>query len=297
MVSSEAADSSMVSSMIRVSAPASSGNLGPAFDVIGLALDVRLAVAAERTEAWSVDHLGPASLPEGADDAVLAAAQKVSPDTPLAMTVNNAIPLARGLGSSSAAAAAGAAAAMLAAGGSIDHDRVFEVVCEFEGHADNAAATVFGGLMAVMPGERPHRLELHPDWRVVLAIPDRPLSTAEARRVLPPEVSRPAVVRSLSRLVALVEGLRTGDREVLRGAVGDELHETGRHDLNPQARELITIATGAGAAHACWSGAGPTVMAFVESSAAEDVVQALADASYDLEVRQQDISTTGLIEG
>lgn len=262
--------------MPEVSSPASSGNLGPGFDVIGLALELRCRVTAEPSDRWTSEHVGPERLEGSAEDIVLTAAQKMSPSQPLRLTVHNDIPLGRGLGSSSAAAAAGAAAAVLANGQELDPGQICDLVTEFEGHADNAASAVFGGLVGVTPDDQWVRLEMAPDWTIVVAIPDDILPTTEARRALRPEIPRPAVVRNLGRLIALIEGLRLGDATLLRKAGGDELHESCRAGLNPRAARLMKAALDGGAAHACWSGAGPSVLAIVHVDAQEDTINALS---------------------
>jgi homoserine kinase len=117
--------------------------------------------------------------------------------------------------------------------------------------------------------------------RIVVAIPDYPLKTKEARAALPGEIKRPAVARNLARLGFLIEGLRTADAGALRAAGGDELHELPRSELSPLTGKLIGGALAAGALHACWSGAGPTALAFTTDDGVEGVAQALRDTIAD----------------
>lgn len=276
------------------SAAASSGNIGPGFDVLALALELRCRVTATPADTWSVRHATEHAPPPDVADLTLLAAQAMT-DRPLALRVENEIPLARGLGSSSAASAAGAAAALRAVDGEVDLERVYEHVATIEGHADNAAAAVYGGLVGVTPDRRPLQLPLAPRWRVVVAIPPDELPTAHARAVLGPTLDRQVVVRSLSRLMVLLEGLRTGDDAVLRGATGDELHEAPRAGLFPRADALIAAAREAGAPHAAWSGAGPSVIAFVDGAAVGDVAAALRSTMGEGEVRVMDVATRGIV--
>lgn len=276
------------------SAPASSGNIGPGFDMVALALDLRCRVMAEASDHWSVAHRTDHRPEHGDGDYVLAAAKDMV-DRPLALTVENEIPLGKGLGSSSAARAASAAAALRAVEGRADPQRVYEYVAAFEGHPDNAAAAVFGGLVGVTPEGVPIQLPLALRWRVVVAIPDRALPTAEARAVLDDKIDRATVVRSLARFMALTEGLRTGDADVLAAARGDELHEAPRSGLNPDADVLIKAARAAGAPHAAWSGAGPAVIAFADSADTADVAEALRSVMGTGEVRIMDVAMRGLI--
>lgn len=259
------------------SAPASSANLGPGFDCLALALELRCRVRAEPASSWSVEHGGEHRPQVDDEDGVLAAAQRaVGKERPLRLLVSNAIPLGRGLGSSAAAYAAAAAAAIAAVGDDFHPERIFRLVCAMEGHPDNAAAAVFGGLELVLPDGLPYRLPWHPELTVVVAVPPDGLPTRQARTVVPPAVDTPVVVRSLSRLASLTAGLLTADPTLLAAAAGDELHETPRGALRPQVAELLHVARSAGALHAAWSGAGPSVLAVVTLQAIDQVRAALA---------------------
>jgi len=265
--------------MAEASAPASAANLGPGFDTLALALELRCRVTAEPATDWQVDHLGRHHPESASQDAVLAAAQlAVGVERPMRLAVSSEIPVARGMGSSAAAYAAGALAAWRATGVEPDSQRVFELVADLEGHADNAAAAVFGGLQAVTIAGGVQRMALHPDLVPVVAVPEAVLLTGDARAALPHSYSRPAVVRSLQRAVALVEGLRTADAALLASALGDEIHEAPRTRLNPVAAELIEAALTAGALFACWSGAGPSVLAIALSARRPDIVVSLESA-------------------
>ena len=281
--------------MARASAPASSANLGPAFDAMAVAIDLRCVVEAQPAAVWSVEHVGPEAPGPGADDAVLIAAQyAVGKDRPLALSVDNPIPLGRGLGSSSAAFAAGVLAAWRAVDETHSVERLFEVVAHLEGHPDNAAAAVYGGLVLVTGTGAVVRLPWHPNLRLAVAVPDRPFATKEARGVLPSAYPADVVVRSISRTAALVAGLMSSDAALLRAAGGDELHESPRSALRPELSGLVDVALGAGALHACWSGAGPSVLAIgpVEGigAVAEAMRLRLADEGHVIEPL---VATTG----
>lgn len=262
--------------MADASAPASSANLGAGFDTLALALEIRCRVVAEPSDNWQVEHVGRHSPGSAAQDAVLVAAQlAVGIERPMEMTVRSEIPVARGLGSSAAAFAAGALAAWRATGVEPDRDQVFRLVAGLEGHADNAAAAVFGGLQAVTTAGDVHRLALHADLVPVVAVPESVLLTSDARAALPSSVTRQVAVASLQRVVALVQGFRTGDPNLLGAAAGDELHEGPRSGLNPVAADLTDAALATGASFACWSGSGPSVLAMTSKAQRPGVVRSL----------------------
>lgn len=224
---------------------------------------------------------------------MVAAAQKAIGDRPLALVVENDVPLGRGLGSSAAAFVAGAAAALRALGEDASPDRVFRIAAAMEGHADQAAAAVYGGLVLIPAEGMPMRLPIHPSLRPVIAVPETRLPTMKARAVLPISYDRDVVIRSLARMAALTAGLTTGDPEMLAAAHGDEVHEAARIGLSPEVGELIDIARRAGAPHAARSGAGPSVIALATHETAEKVAAAFSE--WGATVISDPVETTGLI--
>jgi homoserine kinase len=251
------------------SAPASSANLGPGFDVVALALGLRCRVALAPAEEWALASPGAdgASLP-----LVRRAAEIAVPGCgPFAVTVESAIPVGRGLGSSAALVVGVAAAARAAAGRPESREEVVRAGAAVEGHADNVAAAVHGGAVAVSPGGRVYGLEVHPRLGVLVAVPATVLSTAVAREALGSPIDTATAARTAARLAFLIEGLRRGDAALLAEAAGDELHEERRAHLSPLTGRLVTAAREAGAAHAAWSGAGPSAVALVTEEAAAAV--------------------------
>ncbi|HSJ84298.1 MAG TPA: homoserine kinase [Acidimicrobiia bacterium] len=276
------------------SAPATSANLGPGFDCIALALDIRCTVKASHADQWSVEHVGRYRPASEQSDGVLAAARRVVGDaTPLTIQVDADIPIGKGLGSSAAASVAGIAATMRLAGEDPGLDHVYRIGVELEGHADNVAAAVYGGLTLVPAEGLPLRLPFHPGLQVVVAVPDRHLATEQARRVIDPFHPQDRVLRSLARVAALTAGLITGDPELLTAAHGDEIHERPRDGLSPEVAGLIEVGKGAGALHAARSGSGPSVIALCTNETRERVVAAFTEAG--LEVLTPQLATTGLI--
>ncbi len=261
--------------MSTASAPASSANLGPGFDTMALALDLRCRVTAEVAGSWSTRHVGPEPYLGDEDrDAVLAAARAVS-DRPLRMEIANHVPLCSGLGSSAAAFTAGTLAALRANGKDPTHDELFQYVKYLEGHPDNAAAAVYGGLVSVAQGWVVHH-SLSPDLVPVLVVPDFEIPTSDSRKVVPDCVPLDVAVRTLGRLTALIEGLRTGSQEILDNAGGDEIHETARLASYPVPARLMEVALEAGAVYACLSGAGPSILSLARRDHVSTVEEALA---------------------
>lgn len=275
------------------SAPATTANLGPAFDCLAMALSPRCVVRAGTADEWSVEHTGLHRPMAGETDGVMAAAQRAIGDRPLAIEVENNVPLGRGLGSSAAAFVSGAAAALRAVGEEAPPDRVYRIAADMEGHADQAAAAVYGGLVLIPAEGMPMRLPIHPSLRPVVAVPDTRLPTAKARAVLPTSYSRDVMIRSLGRMAALTAGLTTGDPEMLAAAHGDEVHEVPRVELSPEVSELIDVARRAGALHAARSGAGPSVVALATQETAGKVAAAFGE--WGATVIDDPVETTGLI--
>ncbi len=273
------------------SAPGSSGNLGPGFDVLALALELRCRVEAVPADAWII-HQDGSSYEPSSDDMVRRAVE-AAVDHPMELLIFNDIPRSRGLGSSSAVTTAAAAAALRAVGGVPDSALLFDIVAALEGHADNAAAAVYGGLVVVTE-DTWRRFEISPKLEVIVGIPDARLRTSEARSVLPAEVSRWAATRNLGRLAFLLEGLRSADPDALEAAAGDELHELPRRHLSPITAELMEAARRAGALHAAWSGAGPTAIAFATTDGVESVVFAMEETlGGQGTVRRLEVATEG----
>jgi homoserine kinase len=275
------------------SAPASSANIGPGFDTLGIALALRCTATVEFADAMTISEHGSTRRLHSGD--MIAKAVMLAAGQPAHVTLDNEVPRARGMGSSSAVVASVAGAALKAARDDAGAARVYEIVAELEGHKDNAAAAVFGGFVAVA-GTGIKRLDLDPSIRIVVGIPDSPLRTVEAREALPGSVPRDVVCRSLSRLVFLIEGLRDANMDVLRHAAGDELHEAPRASLSPITGDMIAAAQRGGALHAGWSGAGPTAIAFTTPETQGRVIGAMSGVlGTKGEVLTLDVDYDGLI--
>jgi homoserine kinase len=246
---------------MRVSVPASVANLGPGFDVLAMAVDLWLEVEAEEADEpeWEFEGEGAEQLQD-----------QPNPISSLSMRgwVRNGIPVGVGLGSSAAARVAAAALQ-----GS--EDPIGDAGRE-EGHYDNAAASVMGGVVAVVD-EEVYGLPV-PDLEVALFIAPSPLATTLARSVLPPQVSRADAVFNLSRLAALIQIMHSREWPRLDVALEDRLHQPHRLPLFPWVEEVIAAARDAGAYGAALAGAGPSVFALCERKLGEEVALAMEDA-------------------
>jgi homoserine kinase len=250
----------------RARCPASSANLGPGFDTLAIALGLHVEVEVRPAEHLSVHTVGEGGdLPADRTHLAARVAIDVAGTEGLHITVRSGIPVARGLGSSAALAVAAAAAA-----GSPDP---LSVGARVDGHAENAAASLLGGLVtATMVGPRPTaaRLPLDAGLAFVVVVPDRSLHTRHARMALPATVPHQDAAFNLGRMGLLVAGLADRHRLVPE-ATEDRLHEQQRTPLFPEAPVLLAGLVSAGARATCWSGAGPALLAVCDRDAAEEV--------------------------
>jgi homoserine kinase len=272
-----------------VRVPCSTSNLGAGFDCIGLALDRYLEVTWEPGEALRIERAGTlaglAVEPEG--DAVVAAfgaALGVRGTSAVrgVFRMTSTIPVARGLGSSAAATVAGLALAAASRGERPAVEVLLDAAVRIEGHPDNSAPCLMGGLVGVArtadAGSRAFRLPLSDALGFAFAAPPVEVSTAEARRSLPTDVPHAAAVRSVSRVAALVHGLASGEVDLLRLGFEDELHVPWRLPLIPGADEAFAAAREAGAYATTISGSGSGLIAVSARERAGDVAAAMAAA-------------------
>jgi homoserine kinase len=268
--------------LVRV--PASTSNLGPGFDQLGLCLSLWLEVELELDVAGgSCRRAVPGHWPDPDRDLVLSAFERAGGDRRALRSyrVSTEIPLMRGLGSSGAAVAAGLLLGRASVGDfEPDRHHLLRAGIELEGHPDNVAAALFGGctLCVPLPSDPPPLLpvEVHPALGFVAAWPEQPLPTAQARAVLPATVPFADAVENARRLPLLLEGLRRGDAGLLRHGSRDRLHLPYRLPLLPGAERALAAAEAAGAYLATISGSGSALFAACARDRRAAVAQALA---------------------
>jgi len=273
-----------------VRAPATTANLGPGFDCLGLALDLwneaRFSLEGEGV-AVSVDGEGAGSLPADGANLVARAALRVYDEAGaprprgLRIACVVRVPLSSGLGSSSSAIVAGLLGGNELLGRPLGRDRLLELAATLEGHPDNVAAALLGGLTIVVQKDERllTRRILVPEVHVALAVPELPFSTSAARAGLPTEVRMQDAIYNMGRIPLVVEALRTGDFDLLGQVMDDRLHQASRLRLIPGARTAWEAAQRSGAAAVAVSGSGPSLIAFVSlDTEAVAVARAMVEA-------------------
>ena len=278
---------------VVVDVPATTANLGPGFDCLGAALDLNNRFAmrciegdGERFELVIEGSEG-AHLRGGPDNLVYRAAQRVwkeAGEQPIAVEarVRLAVPPARGLGSSATAIVAGLMGANALIGEPLSREKLLELAIEIEGHPDNVVPSLLGGLCMTAKAAshrwRVVRCEWSPEVIPVVAITAIRLSTSEARRVMPKTISIPDAVTNLGSLTLLLQGLRTGNGELIADGMHDRIHEPYRWGLIQGGRQVREAAIAAGAWGCVISGAGPSILALASRDCATAVSRAMVRA-------------------
>lgn len=251
--------------MVTIRVPATTANLGPGFDCLGLALDLfndySFSIDDQlRITGCEAQYAHENNLVYRAYRAALERHGMKS--TGLRLNITTRIPPARGLGSSAACVVAGILGADALHALIMDKQSVFELATHLEGHPDNVAPALYGGLrLSMMEGGAPHsvRSPVHPAWRFLLLVPDFELDTHTARHALPRLVPLEDAVYNVAHTAFLLKALEEGDLPFLRLALKDRLHQRARLPLIAGAREIMERAEALGAA-CCVSGAGPSLL-------------------------------------
>jgi homoserine kinase len=269
----------------NISLPATSANLGPAFDAAALALDLLLQVRAVKAKKCSIVAIGRDSdICSRIDGHLILTTYKEvveaegKPASPLALTIHNEFPIGKGIGSSAAARLAGIAMAVHFGRLRWNTSRIIAEASRREHHPDNAAACWMGGVtVARMCGDREAqvaRFVPKGKWPLLLAIPDEGLPTEKARAVLPTEYSRADAVANIQNSMLLLAALFQGDRKLLACSLEDRIHQPYRAELCPLLPALQNLPDDAGVLGTALSGAGPSVLMFLDPNARIDKTKA-----------------------
>ncbi len=264
-----------------VKVPATTANLGPGFDCMGMALGLH-------NEFWFteiptgleviVSGEGHEGIPADERNLVVRGVRYVCQHlgrdlTGLRLEQTNHVPAASGMGSSSTAIVAGLLGGNALLGSPLNREEILQLATNIEGHPDNVAPAIFGGLVLVPLGEDGACEHIEhipmPTLNAVLVLPDFTLFTADARAALPTEVSRDDAIFNMSHVALLVRALETGDYQKLAIAMQDKIHQPYRMALIPGMAEAMSAAKEAGAAAVVISGAGPSLIAFAPSGLSE----------------------------
>jgi homoserine kinase len=253
--------------LVRV--PASSANLGPGFDVLAAALTLHLDLEVVETGSFAV--VSELDTPADRTNLLVRAFERLHPADGFEFRISSKIPLSGGLGSSAAAIVAG----LLAADHLFELDAdVAALATELEGHPDNVAAALHGGLV-ICDGARVHRFEPPMGLEAVLVVPHEALSTTQARAALPATVPLADAVFNIAHAALLIKGLCEPDWELIAAGLRDRLHQPHRAGLYPRSAALLERAPALGALGATISGAGPTVLVWSHFEQTGGVIAAL----------------------
>ncbi len=259
----------------RLSVPASSANLGPGFDSVGLALELRISarvtvLSGGETPRWTFDGEYPPTH-DGLRDEIARGIARIAGARmlpPLDIAVTNDIPLGKGLGGSAAAAVLGVAIGARLRGSHADEEELAQTIADIEGHPDNGIPALLGGIVvaAQAPGEVPAyiRFPAPAEMRAVVVVPQIEMPTVQARAILPTSYSRRDAVYNIGRAALLAAALASGRYDLLHAAMRDRIHQPYRAGFVPGLSDMIAL-DGPDLYGIALSGAGPSVIALVRT--------------------------------
>lgn len=289
-----------------ISIPASTANLGPGFDSIGIALDKYLELEVELGSDWEIINLSGnlPNVPNAQDHLIVQAAEKTAELhgfslPPCTVRVKSEIPLARGMGSSASAIVAGVELANQVLELQLTSQDKLQVATLMEGHPDNAAASIFGGFTISSNAENGEINVFHADHieaSFVLFIPNFELKTAKARKALPDTYTRQEAAQASATANLLTAAFLSQAFEQAGTYMEQDLfHEPYRLDLIPQSKDIKIAAKNAGAFGTCISGAGPTLLSLVEKGTEEEFISKLKGQFPEFELVAVPMNITGTI--
>ena len=247
--------------LVRV--PASSANLGPGYDVMAAAVSLWLELEVEEAGEFAFDP-GGADVPTGRENLIVRAFESLRPADGIAFRLRSEIPLARGLGSSAAAIVAGIFAADHLYELGLSKQELLVRATDLEGHPDNVAASIYGGVVicGADPEGHPSAARFDPPagLEAIVVVPPEEVSTKQARAAIPEDVPLEDAVANVSAASRLVLGLLRADLDLVADGLADKLHQDYRQELFPRSMEIVREARDVGALGATISGAGPAVL-------------------------------------
>lgn len=267
-------------SLVKV--PASSANLGPGYDVLAAALGLRLELEVARADEFAVE-VGGLDVPADRSNLCVRAFERLHSAEGLRFKIRSDIPLAAGLGSSAAAIVAGLVAADYVFGLGNSREVIFELAAEIEGHPDNVAAALYGGVTVCPPADLeptvatgvPIRLKPPEGVEPLLVIPEGKVPTSEARAAMPAEVPLSDATANVAAAAHVVLGIERSDLKLIARGLTDRIHQPRREALYVRSMKLVREARELGALGATISGAGPTVLVWCDRQSADGVEDAL----------------------
>src|SRR6202166_2626871 len=260
---------------LHLALPASSANLGPAFDAAALAMDLYITIDARSAPGFSIQAIGrDAGICQAMENHLILSTYREIIEsrgatiTPLSLQIKNDIPIGNGCGSSAAARLAGIALANHFGKLNWNDAQIIGEASHREHHPDNASACWMGGLTVarMSGGSQPHVVSIRPKgkWPLLLAIPEQALSTEEARRVLPRQYSRADAVANIQNSMLLLAAFMQGRHALLPAALEDRIHQPYRASLCPLLPCLQQLTAKQGVLGVALSGAGPSVIVFLD---------------------------------
>ncbi|GJQ51394.1 MAG: homoserine kinase [Anaerolineaceae bacterium] len=288
-----------------IKAPATSANLGPGFDTLGLALDLwnETTITPAKEFSAQVSGEGAGRLASGKNNLIVRAAQRVAERVgkslpPFHAECVNRIPLSSGMGSSSAAILTGLLAGNVLLENPFSREEVLNLACEMEGHPDNVAPAMMGGLVvsAMENGKVIARqISVGMNVHVTIVLPNFYLPTKQARAALPKKVSMRNAIHNISRTALVIEAFRNGDLDLLGKVMSDKLHQPYRLKLISGAASAMEAAKEAGASAVALSGAGPSVIAFSmgEAGIGESMKRAYEAAGVEARIFRLGVASRG----
>lgn len=269
---------------VTIRVPATTANLGPGFDAFGCALSLYTDVTFEETDAGleitgcDEAYAGPDNIAYTAYCAVLASLSEEVRGVKI--HIDSQIPICRGLGSSAALLVAGAMGANVLRGNRLSTQGLLNITNAMEGHPDNLAPALYGGLTASMVDNGlpvTVSFPLHPDWEFLALVPDFELSTSVARQALPTEYDRADAVYNISHGAMVLKALELGDEKLLHKAMQDRIHQPYRKKIIRDYEKIEGLIRTTGAAF-CLSGAGPTLLCITRNPGLQEKLAKKLDA-------------------